>query len=266
MRDLVADQLMALMEAGSGRPDADRAQLMLAWGYPERKWQDIAALAVGARDAMLFRLRQRLFGNRSKLSCHCPQCQANFEFDADISDILAVTDGTDFSRQSPGCDGAEEMHQGLKVKAGRGFLYLRPVSGRDLAALPAHLSEDEAVRFLVARAIVSATGSSGKPVPVPPPGDLKENWIEAAEAALAKKDPLSVVAFGLACADCNHEWRAFFDAAQLLWGELRAENDAVLEEIHLLAKNYGWSEADIVAIPQARRRAYANKLSERNDD
>ena len=262
MRDLVADQLMALMEAGSGRADTDRAQLMLAWGYPERSWKDIAALPIGVRDTLLFTLRQLLFGNKSKLSCHCPQCQANFEFDADISDILAVTEDVD--NAAVGLPGVST--EGLKVKVGSGYLYLRPLNGRDLSELPGQLGEDDAVRFLLARAIISAHNSKGKSVAVPPPGDIKESWIKASAKALAKLDPLSVVAFGISCADCNHEWRVFFDAGQLLWRELTAENAATLEEIHLLAKNYGWHEADIVAIPQARRRAYANKLSERSND
>lgn len=253
MHDLMADQLMALMEAGSGRSSIDRAQLMLAWGYPERTWKELAALPIGVRDTLLFKLRQQLFGNNSKLSCHCPHCQANFQFDADISDILAVTDTVD------------DANSCVVVKAGRTSLKLRPIDGRDLAALPTNLDEQEAVRFLVARVIVSVSNSAGNMVAVPRSDDIKESWIKAAAAALAKKDPLSVVAFGLACADCNHEWRVFFDAGQLLWSELAAENAATLEEIHLLAKNYGWHEADIVAIPQMRRKVYANKLSERSN-
>ncbi|MBL4789036.1 MAG: hypothetical protein JKY60_08275 [Kordiimonadaceae bacterium] len=250
MRELKADQLMALMEAGAGRSDIDRAQLMLAWRYPERDWQDIAELPVGKRDAQLLFLRQELFGDKSKLRCRCPQCEAMFEFYVDIPEILSA----DCAPKSRATE--------IGVETGGYHFRLRALDGRDLASLPNHLSNEDAVRFLAVRVILSVQDADGQPVENPAAGDISEEWIKVLSSALGDADPLSVVAFGVKCADCNNTWRAFFDAGHLLWGELEAENRAALEEIHLLAKNYGWREADIVAIPQQRRRFYAGKLSE----
>jgi len=252
MRNLMADQLMALIDAGTGRSDVDRAQLMLAWGYPDRDWSHLANLAVGARDHLLFKMRQELFGNSAKLSCRCPKCDANYEFDIEIDEILSV-DSKDASR-----------HNEIEVAKGGQTIVFRPVSARDLAALPAGLDVQKAMRFLAQCTILSVQPESE--TSVSGAEHLDPELVDIIAESLGEFDPLSVAAFGLTCSDCQQEWRAFFDPVQLLWRELEAENAATLDEVHLLATHYGWREADIVAIPQARRKAYAGKLMSQSHD
>jgi hypothetical protein len=47
------------------------------------------------------------------------------------------------------------------------------------------------------------------------------------------------------------------DAREICLAELRFLAGSVLEDVHLLASAYGWSERDILDLPSARRASYA---------
>lgn len=82
---------------------------------------------------------------------------------------------------------------------------------------------------------------------VAPPKDA-----DAALAALDKAGPHFVTALPWQCAGCAAEARFWFDP--LAW--ITEHLQGLLHEIHLLARNYGWDEARILAVPRSRRRAY----------
>jgi hypothetical protein len=44
--------------------------------------------------------------------------------------------------------------------------------------------------------------------------------------------------------------------AALLWVEVEAGAIALVQDVHLLAAAYGWSEAEVLGLGPARRRAY----------
>lgn len=76
-----------------------------------------------------------------------------------------------------------------------------------------------------------------------------EAWLEAA-------DPLARLEIDLTCAFCGAGWARPFDIVTHLWAGLRARGQALMREVHALASAYHWSEAEILALPPARRRAY----------
>jgi hypothetical protein len=47
-----------------------------------------------------------------------------------------------------------------------------------------------------------------------------------------------------------------FDAGEFLLAELSTRARTLLYEVHLLARNYGWSEHDILALSDRRRASY----------
>ena len=46
------------------------------------------------------------------------------------------------------------------------------------------------------------------------------------------------------------------DIAPALWAEVQAAAERSLLEVDALAREYGWSEAEVMALPHARRAAY----------
>jgi hypothetical protein len=62
------------------------------------------------------------------------------------------------------------------------------------------------------------------------------------------------------CPECGAPFEAYFDARPFVLGELRNHGASVFQDVHLLALNYNWLEADILALPRNRRRRYADML------
>ena len=250
MHEVATRQLMELIEVGHNRSSIDQAQLLLAWGYPEKEWSELAHVPIGQRDAMLLMLRAKWFGSDIRLGCRCPKCNASFEFETSVEELCSVIP-----------DEADCQNSCIVSRYGKEY-EIRPINGRDLAGLPRDCPKDVAVRFLARQTILSVRNSSGDALPIPDPDKLKDALLLQIGNALEKQDPLSVIAFPVACADCGHDWEALFEPVRLLWDELGNENDALLEDIHLLAKEYGWRENDILSISARRRRVYAQRLLE----
>lgn len=250
--EITVENLMSLMVAGNGRSELDRGQLLLAWGYREESWKTLSSLPLGVRARRLLELRQAFFGDHLKLSAHCPNCGAPFEFATDIGEILAVDLLPKESRS--------------QISVGDVTLEVRPLNANDLTSLPASMTMEAARLFLASRCLVGVFDEDGREIEGSDMGALQPDWVDALDNALQEQDPLSTLIYCLDCLDCQKAWRAQFDVTDLLWQELEVENAMVIEEIHLLAAHYGWREADIVAIPPVRRRAYAQHLRERIQD
>lgn len=63
-----------------------------------------------------------------------------------------------------------------------------------------------------------------------------------------------------ACAECGATVSVYFDPQEFALRELTRESAYVYDEIHLLASRYHWTEAEIMAMPRARRMQYAAKI------
>jgi hypothetical protein len=61
---------------------------------------------------------------------------------------------------------------------------------------------------------------------------------------------------GLSCPACRCEWQGLFEIATFLWAEVRARARRLLQEVDAIARTYGWSEADILRMTDARRQLY----------
>ena len=55
---------------------------------------------------------------------------------------------------------------------------------------------------------------------------------------------------------CGHEWDELFDVVSFVWAELEVQACRLLQEVHVLARAYGWREGDVLALSPRRRRLY----------
>jgi hypothetical protein len=74
-----------------------------------------------------------------------------------------------------------------------------------------------------------------------PPDDLSPAALAAATAAMETADPLALIELGGACPHCGHAWTAFLDVAAFVWREVQHWAQRTLQEVHLLARAYGWA-------------------------
>ena len=89
-----------------------------------------------------------------------------------------------------------------------------------------------------------------------PPDALPDDVIARVAQAMAEADPQAAPVVALGCPSCGHAWEAGFDIAAFLCRELDAWARRLLLDVHVLARRYGWTEGDVLALSPARRRAY----------
>jgi hypothetical protein len=230
-----AEELLRAWERGDGHPSFQRMLAMLEMSPVPR---EPAALTVGARDAALLELRQRLFGDRFLSVTHCAACQEAIELTFDADDVIA----------RGGSAGAEE--QALTLDDCDVTFRLPTVA--DLAA--AERTGDLALgREVLLRRCVSRAAREGEAIDA---AALPAEVVTAIGERMAQADPQADVRLDLTCPSCGHQWREPFDVASFLWMEIQSSAQHLLADVHAIASAYGWSEQAILALSPARRNAY----------
>ena len=254
MRTLSAAGILEAWERGSSQVPAEQALMLLAAACPERTGDELAALPLGARDALLLTARQRLFGAELTSFARCPVCASALEFTAQVDDLRAGprVDETPSAVSPP--FHTTMLPVGSDVPAAQ-VTYRLPTGG-DLIALQ-DISEPAAFRLALAeRCIVEATWG-GATVST---SELPDAALAALAAAMSASDPQAEVLLDLTCPACGASWQTVFDIATYFWAELAAEAKRLLREVDALARAYGWREVDILALSPGRRQAYRELL------
>jgi hypothetical protein len=233
MRALTVSDVVALWEHGAHCHALDRSALLCARARPELPAHAIADLPLGTVTASLLHLREASFGARIQCHVDCERCGERLE--------LALL-STELLQPTPENPSAIDV-LGLRVRA--------PCL-RDLAAVANESDVNRAAQQLFARCILHSAIESG----ATEVGALPDRALREVEDALEALDPNADLALDVHCAACGHCGTAQLDAGELLWDEIDAHARASLYEVHVLARAYGWTEAEILGLGAARRAAY----------
>ena len=241
MRQLEAVATLALWQAAEGRPPVQRA-LVLAAGDGEDP-ADVVHLPLGRRDARLLDLHAALGGRLLEATAECPACGEPAELSVDPADLAAVEDRA--------ADPRPIEVDGVVVS-------WRPLDSDDLLAAAEVGDAASAERVLLSRCVLAAAGSDGEVAATELPGRVRD----ALERALLAADPLSEVLVGVACPACGTEFVVDLDVAGFVWAELRGRARELLRDVHVLARAYGWTESEVLALGERRRAAYLELAQE----
>jgi hypothetical protein len=85
---------------------------------------------------------------------------------------------------------------------------------------------------------------------------LPDEVLEEASDRMSKADPQADVELALSCPQCGHKWQMYFDILSFFWKEIDSWAYRTLQDVHSLASEYGWSEAEILAMSNRKRQAY----------
>ncbi|MFC7737936.1 hypothetical protein ACFQX4_19350 [Roseomonas sp. GCM10028921] len=240
MPSVSAPDLLSAWEAAGPHRPARRALALLA-ATDGGTIEGAAGLSIGARDARLLELRMELLGPELQGLADCPRCGTTVEFACDARGLLCA----------PAAEAAE-----LRVALGPWRVRLRPPDGADLVAIEDAAGLEQAVRHLLERCVQEAE-HDGEPVPA---AALPPEVAAAIGERLGEADPQADVTLGFGCPACGFAWDAAFDAAAFLWTEIEALAQRMLDEVHLLASAYGWTEAEILRLSPQRRRRYIERI------
>ena len=127
----------------------------------------------------------------------------------------------------------------------------------DLAALEMTGASRQAIRNLMLNRCLSEVRYNGKEQKVE---ELPAAIVDEVTERMSLADPQADIKLSLECPSCRNRWLAPFDILSFLWSEVETWARRLLREVHLLARAYGWSEADILAMSAIRRQTYLEML------
>jgi hypothetical protein len=229
-----SSQLLTLWEQGERRHALDRGLLLYGFAAPETPLQTLADAPLGQCNMALMRLRETLFGSRLSLWADCPGCGQRMQFELDPAQLPPTQVAAEWIEV-----------QGLRFRC--------PTS-RDLAEI-AHCTDLDQAADQLLRACAAPE------VRLPNDPHAMRSLRDAVENALETADPWSDLSLLFQCPACDYRGDASLDIGRVLWENLDARARHLLNEVHLLAQAYGWSEPQILALSDTRRAAYLARVA-----
>ncbi len=242
MHPLTDSDIVGVWERGMANQPVYRALILLAFACSEMTPEMLARLTIGQRDSLLLELRELAFGSQFSCLAHCPGCGEHLDLAFDAGEIRAVF--------------AKNQSKTLSVRALGFEVLFRLPNSLDLVAIGGCKDVPAARSLLLDRCLLSikmdGKEATGLPLEV---ADLVVKRME-------EVDPQADIQLSLSCPCCSQKWNQTFDIVYFLWSEIDFWARRILEEVHVLAMTYGWSEGEILAMTHQRRRIYremANK-------
>jgi hypothetical protein len=239
MRVPTTATLLDAWEHGLAQPPARRALALLAAASPDVPYEALTRLSIGRGDARLLALREQLFGPHIHGISSCPHCGEKIEMNFAVADLRAATP-------------EEPLPETLTISSHGHDVTFRLPTALDLESAAAAPDAASVRAALLTRCVLAAAVSTGAVAPE----DLPAPVVAAVGEAMSRADPQAAAEVALACPACAHRWTVAFDVGAFLWAEVQDWAQHILRDVGTLAATYGWSEAEILALSPARRRAY----------
>ena len=227
---LPAGALLQLWEQGEALGPIERALSLAEAGGADAGV--LRSRPYGRVNAGVLSLRESLLGSDLAATAGCPGCGTRVEFTVSATGLL----------------GLEPEAGSPTVAAGEYVVGWRPPTPDDLLQA-ARASEPG--RVLQRRCLTLAAGG----VPTDPavmPADL----LDRVERAMSDADPLAEVIIALVCPECGMSFESDLDLGSFVWAEIEAQAKRLLHDVDTLARVYGWTEPEVLALSEGRRSAY----------
>jgi hypothetical protein len=222
-------ETLALWENGRGLHPIDQGVLAVAAACAESP-DAIADWPLGRRNRALAQLYASAFGPQLRGWTRCERCNTQLEFQLDMHELL----------RTPQDSGDEPIVVGEHR--------FRLPTSRDLAAVAA--SSGDPMKELLDRCAGERADA-----------EWTEAEIEEIEQHLSAADPLAEIMLHFDCPDCGTSFDETLELASFLWAQFESRARRTLQDVHVLARAYGWSEAEILSLTPARRHFYVEMVS-----
>ena len=209
---------------------------------------DIASLPVGDRDYLLLRLRCMTLGDQFGLIVACHACGVSMDVAFAARDVPV-----EWRVQ-------RKPRFRIGVTDARGSAHRLVVHIPTTSDVNAAIADRRPERALIAACVEAMDGRR------PTRSELDHTLDRAARATLDSE--LGARAAGvslgmrLACPSCGHAFDHDVELLPFLLEELRDAARHLWPEVHILALNYHWAEAEILRLPRQRRRWYVSLVND----
>jgi hypothetical protein len=242
MHPLSALELLEVWERGLAQRPMQRALTLLALARPETPVENLAKFSIGQRNTSLLKLREQIFGSQLASVAKCGRCNEPLEMTFTVADILLA--------------GCGEPAETFSARCGDYEAQFRLPNSEDLLAIM--YGHDSAVmrQLLFERCVLQVHHKSEAIVVNQLPAEV----MQAVAEQMSQADPQADIQLTLACPLCGHQSQVRFDIVSFLWNELNAWACRLLQQVHSLARAYGWRESEILAMNPWRRQLYLEMI------
>jgi hypothetical protein len=202
-------------------------------------------LPVGRRDGLLLELQQAWFGPTLEALTQCPQCGEQLEMNLRVADLRV-----------PGLADVTDANAVVSITFDDYCVRGRLPDSRDLAAAARAVDLNGARQTLIQSCVLDASCQSV----TLSAQELPDAVLEQLGKAMYAADPQANTELALQCPACVHHWSEPFDIGSYLLASLEHWVERCLDQVHVLAQAYGWSEAQILALSPARRASYIARV------
>lgn len=240
MHPFTETELLNYWEYNMNQTMIHRGINLLCLVYTQINKEDISGLSIGERDARLIIIRERMFGYMLRNIAECPVCSEIIEWETDIRDIKL---------QSP--DEIRTVNEYILKESGYTIQFRLPDSMDVFEVInmdESHKKSEELLkRLIICSKFKNRTCNFS---------DLPEKVLKVLDQRIEKENPQAEILMNVQCMSCNHNWELQFDILSYLWSEISNWARRILNDICSLAREYGWSEHDILSMTPARRKIY----------
>ena len=236
--ELSSQRILEVWEQGASVSNESRALSLLGLIQPELSQQAISELVLGERNNSLLDLHQAMFGSRLKAYVECSECDEALDLEYAINEL--------------GFSSICNMSKSYSFTRGSLRAEVRLPNSQDLIAVSSVDNVNDGRDRLFSRCILQLVRDDENISYQ----RLDEEELNQLEEAIYELDPRMEILFDLQCPECDHRWQSSLDIASYLWNMLDAYARRLLEDVHVLAHSYGWSEDDILRMSSSRRNYY----------
>jgi len=235
-------EMLEILERGRSRSHPERALAMLAAGFPDQPEDSLLQLSLGERDRSLLALRCHTFGPRLQGVTDCPSCKSRLTIDLDADQLLSAPS----IRQKEFTASVTDYE-----------LRFRSPNSEDMIAI-LHSSPSAVHPFVaLAQRVLRANRDGLELSATALPPEVLDRATELIEAS----DPTAELRLKMQCPDCGAAVEVVFDIVSFFWSEINAHAQQLLQEVHVLASAYGWSEQEILRLSPWRRAFYLGMVN-----
>lgn len=243
--EYISDQsLLSVWEFGLNHSVLETNLFLLSYAYPSYDFDQIASFSIGERDARLLYIRKKLFGPILQNTSNCTACGQKMEWETSVDEI-----------ELQSINEEERWLSSIDLNYKKRRISFRLPNSKDILEIEDRSTTEVQEQQLIRNCIVDSTLTSKQIENIPK--DLKDKIVQKME----ENDPQANIVMNLSCPECKNTWNATFDIMQYLWTELNDWAVQLIQDVYVLASNFGWAERDILEMDRFRRSLYLKMIN-----
>lgn len=250
-----AEQIVEIWEELVGARGSRRTLTLLSMGKPLDKLEDLVHWPLGRCNERLLSIHESLFGDDLTSVATCPQCHSRIEVEFTTNEIRQACGDNRPSGAEDLCTPRSESMRPLVH--GRDDSFRAPCLN-DLLVLEGIVDPELFTQKLIDRCRLREGGSTD----ATEPGALAHERMAELDATVEELDPWADLHSQLNCVQCGERWTIVFDIASFVWEKIDYWARRLLDEVHVLALRYHWSQKTILRMTTSRRQYYLNMGAE----